>query len=64
MEVELFGIYEAAHHSVLDVMVVPCRVKESILAPGYPDKVRDDCVNEQDELFEYLGPVDMMIYYN
>lgn len=53
---ELAGEDPAVKRKNLDVMLLPCNMKESLLSSS-TDKIPDDCNYDQGELLKYLGPI-------
>lgn len=45
----------------MDIVFVPCNYHHQ-LDGGYDDEVHPDCVWDQQEQLDYLGPLDLTIY--
>ena len=52
-------IYEE-YFSAIDILAVPCGTK----LPGDNAPIRDDCEWNRDTVLEYLGTLNLVIYYN
>ena len=62
-EIELNGEDPASNAKNVDVMLLPCNMKISIL-DGDADRIPEECNYDRDKLIEYLGPIRMLVYYN
>ena len=62
-DVELVGQDPMVYRKNIDVMFLPCNQRESLLS-STEDKIPEDCNFERDELMQYLGPIQMLIYSN
>ena len=57
-DVALFGADPANNTATIDVMFLPCNMKESLLGHHVnlsPDRIPADCNYDRDELLKYLG---------
>ena len=62
-DIVISGDETDATYRSLDIMLVPCGMQETILG-GTEDRIPDDCNYDKDALIEYLGSIQMMMYYN
>ena len=64
---DIYGTWrKAMNYKALDVMAVPC-ITSFEGEKDQTDKVRDDCVTDQEEVFKYLGDGSqnqVVIYFN
>ena len=67
-DVELQGNRVQDYYTLLDVMYLPCNVKESIFDRGssqFEVRIPENCNYDRAEFLEYLGSfVDMIVYSN
>ena len=62
-EIDLYGTESSGIYSELDVMIMPCNVKLSPFG-ATDERIAPDCVNDLDEQIKYLGPMNMLVYFN
>lgn len=62
-DIDLFGPESGGNYSELDVMIVPCNMRLTNFG-GLDDRIASDCVENLDEQRKYLGPMNMLIYFN
>ena len=62
-DIELQGEDPADNTKTLDIMLLPCNMKETMLG-GKEDAIPEDCNYDRDELIKYLGPLRMLIWKN
>ena len=62
-DVELNGEDPADNTKTIDVMLLPCNMKITLL-DGDADRIPDECNWDRKKLIEYLGPIRMMVYNN
>ena len=63
--VELQGEDPAYNTKTIDVMFIPCNMKETLLGDATEDdRIPQNCNYDKDKLIEYLGPIQMLIYKN
>ena len=66
-DVPLFGADPANNTATMDIMFLPCGMKESLLGHHIdisPDRIPDDCNFDRDEMLKYLGSLQMIIWSN
>ena len=63
LDIKIFGAYNGAYHSVLDVMLVPCNVKNTVLG-GEEDNIPTDCNWDRQAAIDYIGDLNIVAYYN
>lgn len=61
--IELKGEDPASNTKNVDVMLLPCNMKISIL-DGDEDRIPEECNYDRHRLIEYIGNIRMIIYYN
>mmetsp|Transcript_42764 Transcript_42764/g.56462 ORF Transcript_42764/g.56462 Transcript_42764/m.56462 type:complete len:190 (-) Transcript_42764:1262-1831(-) len=59
----LFGAPSDADHSVIDVMAIPCNMRDTVLQAA-EDRSRDDCDWDRDAAIDYIGDINVVTYYN
>ena len=63
--VKFNGEDPAVNTRTVDVMFIPCSMKESMLAEDWKEEDRtQDCNYDKEALFKYLGPLQMIVYKN
>ena len=55
-QIELFGEEPAETTKTIDVMFLPCNMKETLLG-GTVDKIPEGCNYDKQALVDYLGPI-------
>lgn len=62
-ELPIWGETSSGQHQRIEMLLVPCNYVHSYM--GYEgDFIRDDCVADLEKQIEYLGPLDLSIYFN
>ena len=51
------------NHSQLEIVVLPCNHRLTHIG-GTDDRIPDDCEENLDEQIKYLGPLNMLVYFN
>ena len=59
----LRGTESQGYFNVIDVMVVPCAVKLTLLG-GESDRIPEDCEMDREESIKWLGNFNILSYYN
>ena len=59
----LGGTTGSAKYRYLDISMVPCGMRETNMG-GTEDRIPEDCNYDRKALIEYLGSIQMKIYYN
>jgi len=60
----LQGRDSGANYRTMDVMLTPCNFKPDINASDAENRIPEDCNWDKDKLIEYIGPSQMLLYYN
>ena len=64
-DIKLSGADPAPELTALDIMVLPCNMRETLLADNAEeDRIPEDCNWNKTALIDYLGPIEMVIYKN
>lgn len=62
-EISLFGNERNDNYASLEIVLVPCNYVHSHL--GYEgDSIHPECIADIAKQIEYLGPIDLMLYYS
>ena len=61
--VEFYGTESSGTYSELDVVVMPCNMRNTALG-GLDDNISNECVADLAAQIEYMGPMNMQTYYN
>ena len=61
--IDLFGTESSGTYSEIDIGVLPCNVRLTTLG-ATDDRISDTCVADLTKQIEYLGPMNILIYYN
>ena len=59
----LRGSESQGYFNVIDVMVVPCAVKLTLMG-GVSDRIPEDCEMDREESIKWLGNFNILSYYN
>ena len=57
------GNANSASYRGMDIMIVPCGMRETKLG-GTEDKVPEDCNYDREAFMKYLGSIQMLMYFN
>ena len=57
------GNENSASYRAMDIMIVPCGMRETIIG-GTEDRVPEDCNYDRDAFMKYLGSIQMLMYFN
>ena len=66
-DIPLYGEDPATNTANIDVMFLPCGMKESLLGHHENlsvDRIPEDCNFDRDEMLDYLGSLQMYIWSN
>ena len=59
----IWGETSSGQHQRIEMLYVPCNYVHQYM--GYKDDfIRDDCVADREKQIEYLGPLDLSVYFN
>ena len=58
-----YGLEASGDFSELDIVILPCNVRLSTLG-GVEDRIDPECVGSLEEQISYIGPMNMLVYYN
>jgi len=61
--VQFYGTESSGTFSELDIIIMPCNIMGTILG-GTEDKIPKECIPDLAKQLEYLGPMNMQVYYN
>lgn len=63
--VELAGEDPAINSQTIDIMLVPCNMRDTLLGDfTKEDRIPENCNYDKDKLIEYLGPIQLLVYQN
>jgi len=62
-DIVFFGTEITQNSSRLEINILSCNNRLTHLG-GVDDRIPEDCVANLDEQIEYLGPLNLIIYYN
>ena len=62
-EIEFFGTERTKSNARLEILFLPCNHRLTHLG-GKEDRIDPECVEDLAEQIAYLGPLNMILYYN
>ena len=62
---DLYGTESSDEYAFIDLVYMPCNVKESsTISDIEDDKIDPQCVGDFDKMVEYVGPINYVILTN
>ena len=61
--IELLATPYKSNFKAMDVQFLPCGTRETLIG-AKEDKIPDDCNSDQQKLFDYLGPLELLVWKN
>jgi len=62
-KIDLFGSEASGVYAEIDIMVMPCNMPLKFLG-AEDDRIGEECVADLEKQIEYLGPMNMLVYFN
>lgn len=62
-EIEMFGTQGSGNYGSFELSLFPCNMRLGYFGAD-DDLIDSECVYDRDKQIEYLGPLNVLVYYN